>query len=135
MSSPLRTTDETLREAFTRRTPLMVDTDPLPKGSLATPLAVVPLVLGDKVVGAIVVATLFPHKSAWAQVDQQLLHLLSSHAASSLVAAHLVQRQSDYWALGVLAIVSVRRHARFRVWYLRLACDATASVVRAAARA
>jgi GAF domain-containing protein len=97
----LRANDATLHEAFTRRTPLMAEGDPLPKGSLATPLAVVPLVLGDRVIGAIVIATLFPHKATWAQVDQQLLHLLSSHAASSLVAAHLVQRQSDL--LGTLA--------------------------------
>ena len=98
---PLRTSEGALAVVFSRKTPLMVEGSPLPKGSLASPLAVVPLLLGDRVIGAIVISTLFPHKASWAQVDQQLLHLLSSHAASALVAAHLVQRQSDL--LGTLA--------------------------------
>lgn len=98
---PQRTSDGALAAAFARKTPLMVDSDPLPRGTLSVPVAVVPLLLGERVVGAIVIASLFAHKACWAQVDQQLLHLLSSHAASSLVAAHLVQRQSDL--LGTLA--------------------------------
>jgi K+-sensing histidine kinase KdpD len=99
--TPLRTTDGALEAVFSRKTPLIVEGEPLPKGTLQAPLAVVPLMLGDRVIGAIVIVSLFPHKTSWAQVDQQLLHLLSSHAASALVAAHLVQRQSDL--LGTLA--------------------------------
>ena len=99
--TPLRTTGGALETAFSRKTPLMVEDNPLPRGTIDAPLAVVPLMLGDRVIGAIVIVALFPHKAGWAQVDQQLLHLLSSHAASALVAAHLVQRQSDL--LGTLA--------------------------------
>jgi GAF domain-containing protein len=47
---------------------------------------------------------LFPHKSGWVQVDTQLLNLLTTHAASALLAAHLVRQarqQSDL--LGTLA--------------------------------
>ena len=99
--APLRTTEGALETVFSRKTPLMVEGSPLPRGTLQAPLAVVPLMLGDRVIGAIVIVNLFPHKTSWAQVDQQLLHLLSSHAASALVAAHLVQRQSDL--LGTLA--------------------------------
>ncbi|MDB4987250.1 MAG: hypothetical protein JWN04_2428 [Myxococcaceae bacterium] len=94
----LRGTDEPLLSAFTRKTPVALEETPLPRGTLARPLAVVPLNLGDRVVGAISVVTLFAHKTSWVQVDHQLLHLLASHAASALVAAHLVQRQSDLLA-------------------------------------
>jgi K+-sensing histidine kinase KdpD len=99
--APLRTGEGALQTVFSRKTPLMVEDNPLPKGTLASPLAVVPLMLGDRVIGAIVIVSLFAHKTSWAQVDQQLLHLLSSHAATALVAAHLEQRQSDL--LGTLA--------------------------------
>jgi K+-sensing histidine kinase KdpD len=94
----LRVSDEPLASAFGKRAPVVVEADPLPRGTLAEPLAVVPLNLGDRVVGAIVVVSLFAHKTRWAQVDHQLLHLLASHAASALVAAHLVQGQGDLLA-------------------------------------
>jgi len=99
--APMRTSEGPLATVFGRRTPLLVEGNPLPKGSLAEPLAMIPLMLGDRVIGAIMITSLFPHKTSWVQVDQQLLHLLASHAASALVAAHLVQRQSDL--LGTLA--------------------------------
>lgn len=94
----LRVADEPLQSAFAKKTPIVVELNPLPRGTLQKPLAVVPLALGERVIGAIVVVSLFAHKTGWAQVDHQLLHLLASHAASSLVAAHLVQRQSDLLA-------------------------------------
>lgn len=98
---PLRTTEEPLRTAFAKTQPVILERSPLPKGSLSAPLAVIPLSLGERVIGAIMVVKLFGHKSSWAQVDHQLFHLLAAHAASALVAAYLYQRQSDL--LGALA--------------------------------
>ncbi|MDB4974145.1 MAG: hypothetical protein JWN48_2486 [Myxococcaceae bacterium] len=95
---PLQRTDEPWQTALARRTPVVVEGDPLPRGTVQRPLAIVPLLLGERVVGAISVVSLFAHKNSWARVDHQLLHLLSSHAASALVSAHLLQRQSDLLA-------------------------------------
>lgn len=92
---PLRATEEPLRSAFAKAQPVLLEQTPLPKGTLLAPLAVIPLSLGDRMIGAILVAKLFGHKASWAQVDQQLFHLLAAHAASALVAAYLYQRQGD----------------------------------------
>ena len=98
---PLRTAEEPLRTAFASGQPVVVEQSPLPRGSISAPLAVIPLLLGERVIGAILVVKLFGHKATWVQVDQQLFHLLASHAASALVAAYLYQRQGDL--LGALA--------------------------------
>jgi K+-sensing histidine kinase KdpD len=92
-----RTSDEALAAAYAKRAPIITQEAPLPVGTLARPLAVVPLLLGEHVVGAIVVLKLFGHKTSWAQVDAQLLNLLATHAASALLAAQLVRQaqQSD----------------------------------------
>jgi nitrate/nitrite-specific signal transduction histidine kinase len=96
--TPRRTTDAPLAEVFARKAPVVLELSPLPKGSLEQPLAVVPLKLGERIIGAIVVTSLFAHKTSWAPVDHQLFYLLSSHAASALLAAYLLQRQSDLLA-------------------------------------
>jgi GAF domain-containing protein len=99
---PRRTDQGALAQAYAKRAPILLE--PRSAGTLAEPLAVVPLLLGERVVGAIAIVKLFPHKQAWASVDVQLLSLLATHAASALLAAHLVrqaQQQSDL--LGTLA--------------------------------
>lgn len=100
---PQRTDQGPLAPAYQQRAPIVVEGEPLPVGSIEAPLALVPLLLADKVVGAIAIVKLFAHKQAWASVDVQLLRLLMTHAASALLAAHLVQQaqqQSD--VLGAL---------------------------------
>lgn len=97
----LRMADEPLLSAFTSRSPVLVEQSPLPKASLRAPLAVIPLMHGDRALGAIFVVKLFGHKVSWAQVDPQLFQLLSAHAGSALVAAHLYQTHPDL--LGALA--------------------------------
>jgi K+-sensing histidine kinase KdpD len=92
---PLRSHERPLDAACAGRCAVLSPQDPLGAGTLAAPLAVIPLLLGDRVLGAISVMKLFPHKSSWAQVDQQLFQLLASHGASALVAAYLYQRHSD----------------------------------------
>lgn len=93
-----RTTEGPLAAAYNKRTPMINESNPLPVGSVARPLAVVPLLLTERVVGAISIVKLFPHKPTWATVDMQLLGLLATHAAPALLAAYLVhqaQQQSD----------------------------------------
>jgi GAF domain-containing protein len=100
----MRTDQGPLATAYLKRAPVLVESRPLPAGSLSSPLAVIPLLLAERVVGAIVIVKLFPHKQTWATVDVQLFQLLATHAASALLAAHLVRQakqQSDL--LGTLA--------------------------------
>lgn len=59
------------------------------RGSLESPVAVIPLMVRDEAVGAIVIATVFEQKDVWAPVDHELFKLLGSHAATALIAANL----------------------------------------------
>lgn len=58
-------------------------------GSLENPVAVIPLMVRDKAVGAIAIVSLFRQKEVWAAVDRELFNLLGSHAATALIAANL----------------------------------------------
>ena len=93
--SPLRPRERPLDVVSAGRCAMISDSAPLPAGSLSAPLAVIPLQLGERMVGAILVIKLFEHKTRWAQVDQQLFQLLASHGAAALFAAHLYQRYSQ----------------------------------------
>jgi hypothetical protein len=64
-------------------------------GSLEAPLAVVPLMVKDEVVGAIVVLTTFEQKERWAAVDRELFAILGVHAAMALVAGCLFAGARD----------------------------------------
>jgi hypothetical protein len=69
--------------------------DPLGEGSLASPLAILPMLVDGQTVGVIAIVGLLEQKHAWVQVDQELFHLLGSHAATALLAAHMYQKESD----------------------------------------
>ncbi len=58
-------------------------------GDLGSPVAVIPLMVRDKAVGAIAIVSLFRQKEVWAAVDRELFNLLGSHAATALIAANL----------------------------------------------
>ncbi len=60
-----------------------------PNGSLENPIAVIPLMVRDKAVGAIAIVSLFTQKAVWAAVDRELFHLLGTHAATALIAGNL----------------------------------------------
>jgi prefoldin subunit 5 len=68
------------------------DDGPLGEGGLGDPLAVVPLLVEGRPVGAIAVLSLLEQKQGWATVDTELFHLLGAHAAPALVAASLYGR-------------------------------------------
>jgi hypothetical protein len=69
--------------------------DPLGEGTLDEPLAVLPMLVDNQTVGVIAILALLEQKHAWVQVDQELFHLLGSHAAAALLSAHLYQREPD----------------------------------------
>lgn len=92
---PLRPNERPIDAACAGHCAVLSPMEPLAPGSLNAPLAVIPLLIGDRILGAILVVKLFPHKSSWAQVDQQLFQLLTTHGASALVAAYLYQQHTD----------------------------------------
>jgi hypothetical protein len=68
---------------------------PLPHGTLDQPLAVIPMLVAGKAIGAVSVLRLLPQKSGWSAVDHELFRLLSHQAGSALLTAHLYQQKSD----------------------------------------
>jgi hypothetical protein len=68
---------------------------PLGEGTIASPLAVIPMLADGQTVGVISILRLLEQKQAWVQVDQELFHLLGTHAAAALLAAHLYSKESD----------------------------------------
>ena len=59
------------------------------------PLAILPMLVDGQTVGVIAIVGLLEQKHAWVQVDQELFHLLGSHAAAALISAHLYQKEPD----------------------------------------
>lgn len=66
-----------------------IEDQPHPAGTFEAPVAVVPMLVRDVCVGAIVVASVFPQKERWAAVDHEFLGLLGSHGGTALIAATL----------------------------------------------
>jgi len=64
-------------------------TAPLARGTLAAPLAVIPMMVDGRPVGAISVVSLLQQKNEWASVDRELFKLLGAHGATALIAANL----------------------------------------------
>ncbi|UCE87350.1 MAG: GAF domain-containing protein [Deltaproteobacteria bacterium] len=62
---------------------------PAEEGRGAAPLASVPLCMGERRIGAIVIHRLLQQKHGFTPLDRQLLELLSGHAATALFAAQL----------------------------------------------
>jgi hypothetical protein len=77
----------------------IVEGPPQPPGTLESPLAIVPLRVRERVLGAIVVASVFEQKERWAAVDHELLDLMGAQAGIALVSARLFAGVSDARAL------------------------------------
>jgi nitrate/nitrite-specific signal transduction histidine kinase len=73
----------------------IVEGSPQPAGTLESPLAVVPLRVRERVLGAIVVVSVFEQKERWAAVDHELLDLMGAQAGIALVSARLFANVSD----------------------------------------
>lgn len=57
-----------------------------------TPLACVPMVLGEETIGVIVIYGLFEQKDEFVEIDFELFKLLALHSASAIVGAGLMDR-------------------------------------------
>ncbi|MCG8557531.1 MAG: GAF domain-containing protein [Proteobacteria bacterium] len=69
----------------------MVD-QPARGGSPSSPLAIIPLGLEGKTIGALTVFQLLQQKQRWAPIDKELFELLAAHFSTALVAANLYRR-------------------------------------------
>lgn len=67
---------------------------PLPEGQLDEPLAVIPLMVDGRTVGAVSILSLLEQKEHWASIDQELFNLLSRQAGLALIAANLYADRS-----------------------------------------
>jgi hypothetical protein len=73
----------------------VVEGVPQPAGSLDSPLAVIPMRVRERVLGAIVVCSVFEQKERWAAVDHELFDLMGAQAGIALVAARLFANVPD----------------------------------------
>ena len=77
----------------------VVEGPPQPPGSLHSPLAVIPLRVRERILGAIVVVSVFEQKERWAAVDHELLDLMGAQAGIALLSARLFAGVADARAL------------------------------------
>jgi hypothetical protein len=68
---------------------------PLTAGTLADPIAIIPMNVRDVCIGAIVVVSLLAQKERWAAVDLALFDFLGTHSATALIAANQYASASD----------------------------------------
>ncbi len=68
--------------------------DDFADGTLQDPVAVIPLLVEGRPIGAIAVASMLEQKSEWASVDRELFKLLGAHAGTALIAANLYASMS-----------------------------------------
>jgi len=65
---------------------------PLRRGSVEQPIAVIPLRIEDKPVGAIAIVSLLTQKRGWVPVDHELFKLLGDQAGVALAGANLFSK-------------------------------------------
>jgi len=71
---------------------IYVGADPTADGDDESPVAALPLVASDELVGVIVIYKLLSHKERFETIDFELFELLALHAASALMSAQLYTR-------------------------------------------
>ena len=74
-------------EALTSKAARITEKAPVGPGTLEHPIAVVPMLVRDTCVGAIVVVSLLAQKDRWAAVDHELFALMGAQAGIALIAA------------------------------------------------
>ncbi len=67
----------------------VIKSGPLAKAGVNDPAAIVPMRFDDRIVGVIVVYSVFEQKPAFLPVDLELFKMLSAHAACALTGAFL----------------------------------------------
>jgi hypothetical protein len=84
----IRPDDGGIGETFTTGI-ARIEKEDLSRGSLENPIALVPLMTEEKVIGVLVVFTTFEQKPRFMPVDFELFKLLGAHAGEALVCARL----------------------------------------------
>ena len=77
-------------EAILTAMPRVVDGD-LHAGSLDSPVAVIPMIVDGRAIGAVTVVRVLKQKTEWANVDRELFHLVSTQGGMALVASNLYE--------------------------------------------
>lgn len=62
-------------------------------GSFEDPVAVIPMLVDGRAVGAICIVSMLAQKSGWASVDRELFSLLGRQAGKALIAANLYDKE------------------------------------------
>ena len=63
--------------------------DDMRRGSLEDPVAIIPLMVAGRPVGAVAIARMLEQKAGWAPVDRELFKLVGAHGGTALLAANL----------------------------------------------
>jgi hypothetical protein len=92
--------------SMTTGIPRIRETVPLRSGTLADPLAIVPMMVREVCVGAIAVVSVLAQKEKWAAVDHALFEFLGSHAGAAMIAANQYTAATDPRA----ALEGIDRH-------------------------
>lgn len=72
--------------------------NPAERREAGTPLACIPLVFGQTVIGVIVVYDFLEQKTAFVKMDIELFRLLGTHAAAAIAGAGLLAKVGDVFA-------------------------------------
>jgi hypothetical protein len=73
--------------------PRIREDGPKAGGSAANPVAVIPMMVEGKAVGAIAIVSMLEQKEGWASVDRELFNLLGRQAGAALIAANLYDKE------------------------------------------
>jgi len=76
-------------------TGLLYMRDDVQPGTPSSPVAVVPMMVEGRPVGAISIVSMLPQKRGWVSVDRELFKLLGAHAGTALIAANVYARIHD----------------------------------------
>jgi multidrug efflux pump subunit AcrA (membrane-fusion protein) len=72
----------------------------LANGTLADPVAIIPMMVDGQPIGAVVILSMLGQKDAWASVDRELFQLIGNQAGVALIAANLYSpSMGPYFAL------------------------------------
>ncbi|MGC4092338.1 MAG: GAF domain-containing protein [Polyangiaceae bacterium] len=103
---PVRVAGTAIGEAFQAGHVVVNENLDPSQGSLEQPGAVIPLLIDDRVVGAVAIFSTLSQKTRFDTVDFELFKLLGQHAAAALVSASLFQ-QADRKLPGLEAFLDL----------------------------
>ncbi|MFW6051207.1 MAG: GAF domain-containing protein [Myxococcota bacterium] len=90
---PVATGDGPVGDACLTGVPRIREEGPLGPGTFEDPVAVIPMMVDGRPVGAICILSMLAQKDNWASVDRELFNLLGQQAGMALIAANLYDRE------------------------------------------